>query len=76
MSYAIHLSSIGRRDEALNEIRSAHELDPLSLVVNMEIAWHFYMAGEFRAAWEQSWKTLVLEPKFAPAQHTLLLQRY
>jgi tetratricopeptide (TPR) repeat protein len=37
----------------------------------MEFAWNLYMARDFKGALEQSWKTLVLEPKFAAAQHTL-----
>jgi TolB-like protein/Tfp pilus assembly protein PilF len=69
--YAAHLSAMGRSEEALREIRTAQELDPLSLVINMEVAWNLYMARDFRGALEQSWKTLVLEPKFAAAQHTL-----
>lgn len=69
--YAAHLSAMGRFDEALREIRTAQELDPLSLVINMEVAWTLYMARDFKGALEQSWKTLVLEPKFAAAQHTL-----
>jgi adenylate cyclase len=69
--YAAHLSAMGRSEEALREIRAAQELDPLSLVINMEVAWNLYMARDFRGALEQSWKTLVLEPKFAAAQYTL-----
>jgi tetratricopeptide (TPR) repeat protein len=69
--YAAHLSAMGRPEEAIREIRSAQELDPLSLVINMEVAWNLYMARDFKGALEQSWKTLVLEPKFAAAQHTL-----
>jgi TolB-like protein/Tfp pilus assembly protein PilF len=70
-SYAAHLSAMERPEEALREIRTAQELDPLSLVINMEVAWNLYMARDFRGALEQAWKTLVLEPKFAAAQHTL-----
>jgi adenylate cyclase len=70
-SYAAHLSGMERHEEAMREIRTAQELDPLSLVINMEVAWNLYMARDFRGALEQSWKTLVLEPKFAAAQHTL-----
>jgi tetratricopeptide (TPR) repeat protein len=69
--YASHLSSMGKHDEALLSIRLAQELDPLSLVVNMELAWQLYLARDFHAAMEQSWKTLAMEPKFAPAQNTL-----
>lgn len=69
--YAAHLSAMQRPEEALREIRTAQELDPLSLVINMEVAWNLYMARDFRGALEQAWKTLVLEPRFAAAQHTL-----
>jgi DNA-binding winged helix-turn-helix (wHTH) protein/Tfp pilus assembly protein PilF len=69
--YASYLSMMGRSEEALKEIGSAQELDPLSLVVNMETAWILYIARDFQAAAEQSWKTLAMEPRFAPAQNTL-----
>jgi DNA-binding winged helix-turn-helix (wHTH) protein/Flp pilus assembly protein TadD len=69
--YAGHLSAMGRPEEALQEIRRALELDPLSLVVNMEMAWMLYMARDFQGAVEQSWRTLTMDAKFAPAQNTL-----
>lgn len=69
--YADHLSTLGRFEEAISEIRRAQELDPLSLVINNEVAWNLYMARDFEGALEQAWKTLALEPRFAPAQHTL-----
>lgn len=69
--YAAHLSTTGRHQEALKEIAAAQELDPLSLVINTEAAWMFYVARDFQAAVEQSWKTLAMESRFAPAQNTL-----
>jgi DNA-binding winged helix-turn-helix (wHTH) protein/Flp pilus assembly protein TadD len=69
--YADYLSTMGRSAEALREIGAAQELDPLSLVINMEMAWILYIARDFQAAAEQSWKTLAMEPRFAPAQNTL-----
>jgi DNA-binding winged helix-turn-helix (wHTH) protein/Flp pilus assembly protein TadD len=69
--YADYLSSMGRSEEALREISTAQELDPLSLIVNMEMAWILYVARDFQGAVEQSWKTLAMEPRFAPAQNTL-----
>ncbi len=70
-TFAAHLSAMGRHDEGLEEIRRAQELDPLSLVVNMELAWQLYMARDFQASMDQSWKTLAMEPQFAAAQNTL-----
>jgi TolB-like protein len=69
--YAAHLAAMGRNEEAIREGRRAQELDPLSLVINMELAWALYMGRDFQASVEQSWKTLAMEPRFAPAQHTL-----
>ena len=69
--YADYLSTMGRSEEALREIGAAQELDPLSLVINMEMAWILYIARDFQGAAEQSWKTLAMEPRYAPAQNTL-----
>lgn len=71
--YAALLCALGRTEEGLAAIRRAHELDPLSLLINTELAWNFYMARDFRGAMEQSWRTLVLDARYAPAQHTLAL---
>jgi tetratricopeptide (TPR) repeat protein len=49
----------------------ALELDPTSLVAGVEAAWILYMARDFQGAAEQSWKTLAMDPRFAPAQNTL-----
>jgi DNA-binding winged helix-turn-helix (wHTH) protein/Flp pilus assembly protein TadD len=69
--YADYLSTMGRSEEALREIATAQELDPLSLVINMEMAWILYVARDFQGSAEQSWKTLAMEPRYAPAQNTL-----
>jgi len=69
--YADHLAAMGRTEEALREIVKAQELDTLSLVYSMEIAWHWFMARDYERALEQSFKTLEMEPLFTPAQHTL-----
>jgi len=69
--YADHLSTLGRSEEALREIGTAQDLDPLSLVINLESAWILYIARDFQGAAEQSRKTLAMEPRFAPAQNTL-----
>jgi DNA-binding winged helix-turn-helix (wHTH) protein/Flp pilus assembly protein TadD len=70
-AYAVLLAVTGRLSEALREIQRARELDPLSVVISMEMAWILYFARDFQGAIEQSWKALILDPKFAPAQHTL-----
>ncbi len=69
--YAQHLSAMGRFEDARKEIAVAQELDPLSLVTNVEVAWILFTSRDFSGAAEQSWKTLAMEPRFAPAQNTL-----
>ena len=69
--YASLLSALERHAEAMQEIRKAQQLDPLSLIINAEAAWDFYMARDFEGAAEQAWRTLAMEPRFAPAQHAL-----
>ncbi len=70
-SFAAFLSAMGRTGEAMREIREAQQLDPLSLGINVELAWILYMDGKYQDAMEQSWRTLAMEPRFAPAQQTL-----
>lgn len=70
-AYGAHLSATGKSDEAVRELRRSEEIDPLSSVVNVGVAWGLYLARDFQAASEQSWKVLAMEPKFGPAQYTL-----
>jgi TolB-like protein/Flp pilus assembly protein TadD len=69
--YADFLAALGRSQEAAREMERARELDPLSLVINMELAWNWYMARENVRAVEQARKTLEVEPQFSPAYHVL-----
>lgn len=69
--YADYLASVSRTTESIQEMRRALDLDPLSLVVNMELAWVFYMAHEYDRAVEQALRTLEIEPNFYPAHHVL-----
>jgi len=69
--YASYLSAVGRAEESWREGKLAHELDPFSLVISMEIAWNCYMARDYERAAEEALRTLDLEPQFAAAQSTL-----
>jgi TolB-like protein/Tfp pilus assembly protein PilF len=69
--YAAYLAAVGRPAEAMREMERAHELDPLSLVISMEMAWNLYMARDYDRAIQQAARTLDLAPDFAPAQHAL-----
>jgi|SRR5580658_1794338 DNA-binding winged helix-turn-helix (wHTH) protein len=70
-AYGAHLSATAKTEEALRELRRSEEIDPLSAMVNVGVAWGLYMARDFQGASEQSWKVLAMEPKFGAAQFTL-----
>jgi DNA-binding winged helix-turn-helix (wHTH) protein len=70
-AYGAHLAATGKTEEALRELRRSEEIDPLSPMVNLGVAWGLYVARDFQGASEQSWKVLAMEPKFGAAQYTL-----
>ena len=65
--YADFLTAAGRTEEAAREIQKALKLDPLSVVINNELAWNYYMARQYDLAIEYSQKTIEMEPNFGPA---------
>jgi TolB-like protein/DNA-binding winged helix-turn-helix (wHTH) protein/Tfp pilus assembly protein PilF len=65
--YSICLMTSGRYVEALEEIKQAQELDPLSLIVNDVLGWIHYEGREYPQAIEQYNKTLEIDPRFAAA---------
>jgi DNA-binding winged helix-turn-helix (wHTH) protein/Tfp pilus assembly protein PilF len=70
-AFAMLLSAIGNHEQALRTVRHARVLDPLSLPVNTDLAWHLFLALDFEAAAEHCWKVLTMETTFSPAQYTL-----
>jgi len=62
--YAEYLQAAGRFDEALTELRSAEEIDPLSLIVKTDIAAHFYFTRQYDRSIEQSKKILEMDANF------------
>ena len=66
--YSHYLMAVGRVDESLTESRRCLELDPLDLVINVHMAWHYLFARQYDHAIEQCWKTSELHPNsFWPA---------
>jgi TolB-like protein/lipoprotein NlpI len=74
---AYNLASLGRMGEGLAAMQRALELDPLSLIINADMAQMLYFAGRYDAAIQQSRKTLQMNPGFAEARRVcfLALQR-
>jgi eukaryotic-like serine/threonine-protein kinase len=60
--YSEFLSEMGRHDQALAEIRTAEELDPLSATTILGVGWAFYYARDYDRAIEQCRKVLDLHP--------------
>ncbi len=73
--YAWHLSLMGRYDEAIAEMRKAKNLDPLSLIINSDLAELLVIAHFYEESISQSRKTIEMDPNFALA-HNQLAQAY
>jgi TolB-like protein/DNA-binding winged helix-turn-helix (wHTH) protein/Tfp pilus assembly protein PilF len=69
--YGGYLSLQGRHDEALDQHERARELDPLSLIVNANLARSLYWGRRYDEAIGQAKKTLQLDPKFGVAMFWL-----
>jgi TolB-like protein/DNA-binding winged helix-turn-helix (wHTH) protein/Flp pilus assembly protein TadD len=73
--YAWHLSLLGRYDDAIVEMRKAENLDPLSLIINADLAELLVIAHSYDESIRQSRKTIEMDPNFALA-HNQLAQAY
>jgi TolB-like protein/DNA-binding winged helix-turn-helix (wHTH) protein/Tfp pilus assembly protein PilF len=73
--YAWHLSLLGSYDEAIAEMRKAQDLDPLSLIINADLAELLVLAHSYDESIRQSRKTIEMDPNFALA-HNQLAQAY
>lgn len=73
--YAVLLTVLGRSEEALKEMETARQLDPLSLIVNALKGQSFFFAGRDAEAINQLNKTLEIEPDFWIA-HIMLARIY
>ena len=73
--YAWHLSLLGRYDEAVVEMKKAQSLDPLSLIINADLAELLVLAHSYDESIRQSLKTIEMDPNFALA-HNQLGQAY
>jgi tetratricopeptide (TPR) repeat protein len=65
--FAIYLTAKGRPEEALASVRKAQALDPLSLIINTDVACALYYARRFDASIKQCQWVLDAEPDFVTA---------
>jgi TolB-like protein/Tfp pilus assembly protein PilF len=62
--YGLHLTLLGRFDQALEENKRAQELDPLSLETNTFLGLSLYFARRYDQAIEQLRKTMEMDPNY------------
>jgi Tfp pilus assembly protein PilF len=65
--YSRYLSSMGRTNEALREIRLAQELDPLSQIAKANVGVIYYFARQYDSAMKSLNDVLRDDPKFSTA---------
>jgi TolB-like protein/DNA-binding winged helix-turn-helix (wHTH) protein/Flp pilus assembly protein TadD len=73
--YSWHLAVLGRKDEAIAEMRKAANLDPLSLIISADLAEVFLVGRQNEQSIQQSLSTIALDPAF-PVAHYQLGQAY
>ncbi len=69
--YADYLAAMGRHEEAGAEISRARELEPLSVLIQRDLAWHSFCRRNYDQAKRQLEETLATNPRYTPAR-TLL----
>ncbi|HYA62519.1 MAG TPA: protein kinase [Candidatus Sulfotelmatobacter sp.] len=73
--YALYLAATGRKEESIQEIKLAREIDPKSLIINANVGWCYYLAGDYNHAEEAEKNTIQMDPSFVSA-HGYLGQIY
>jgi TolB-like protein/DNA-binding winged helix-turn-helix (wHTH) protein/Tfp pilus assembly protein PilF len=71
--YAWHLSLLGRNDDAIAEMKKAQNLDPLSLIINTDLAELLLIAHFTDESVQQSRRTIEMEANFPLAHNQLAL---
>lgn len=69
--YAWHLNLLGRNDEAIVEMKKAENLDPLSLIINSDLAELLLLMHSYDESIQQSRRTIQLDPNFGLAHSQL-----
>ena len=57
-------TALGRHEEALASMRRGRELDPLSVLMQMSVAWALYFARQYREALDAIREVTLLDPGF------------
>ena len=62
--YSHFLMAMGRPQESLVESKRALELDPLGVIINVHLGWHYMNTHEYDLAINQLQKALEMDPNF------------
>ena len=62
--YGLYLEWMGRIPEATAELQRAQQLDPLSLIISVNVSSAYYVAHDYSRAVEQLRNTIELDPDF------------
>jgi eukaryotic-like serine/threonine-protein kinase len=73
--YALYLSNLGKNEQAIAHINRAQELDPRSLIIEVNVGWCYYVAHRYDDAIDSLRKLAESEPNFWAA-HSALGQTY
>jgi len=65
------LAPLGKLEEALEEIKIAQALDPISSIISRDVAMIYYYKREFESALDQCDRTIESNPHFSPAYWAL-----
>ena len=73
--YGVHLGAMGRFEESRKEMARALEIDPLSLIINLNSVYPTYYSRQYDAAIVMYRKTAEMDPNF-PLVHEDLMIAY
>ena len=65
--YSHYLMAMGQTERSLTESKRALELDPLGLIMNVHLGWHYINARQYDLAVEQLRKALEMDPNYGLA---------
>ena len=68
----LFLTAKGRHREAVAELQRALELDPLSLAINADLGYAYFLDGQYDAAYAQYQKVLAMNADFLPVHYQLV----
>ena len=71
--YGNYLANVGRFDESLTEFKRAQELEPLSLIICLNLADEYLEKGDLKSALDQSQRAIDLDPNWYAAREILTL---